>query len=40
MLPLVVVMQLLYLRFRRLPPLIFMHWGMDLFSAVVMISVV
>jgi hypothetical protein len=39
MLPLVFAMQLLYLRFRRLPPLIIMHWGMDLFSAVAMISV-
>jgi hypothetical protein len=39
MLPLVVVMQLLYLRLRRLPPLIIMHWGMDLFSALMMTSV-
>jgi hypothetical protein len=39
MLPLVVVLQLLYLRFRRLPPLIVMHWGMDLFSTVAMISI-
>jgi hypothetical protein len=40
MLPLVAVMQLLYLRLRRLPPLIVMHWGMDLFSAVMMTSVI
>lgn len=40
MVPLVVAAQLLYLRFRRLPPLIFMHWGMDLFSAIAMISIV
>jgi hypothetical protein len=33
MLPLAIVMQVLYLRLRRLPPLIVMHWGMDLFSA-------
>jgi hypothetical protein len=39
MLPLVTVMQLLYLRFRRLPPLIVMHWGMDLFSTIFMISI-
>ena len=32
------VMQLLYLRYRRLPPLIVMHWGMDLFSAIAMSS--
>jgi hypothetical protein len=38
MLPLVTVMQLLYLRYRRLPPLIVMHWGMDLFSAIAMSS--
>jgi hypothetical protein len=38
-LPLVVVMQLAYLRVRRLAPLIVMHWGMDLISAIVMISV-
>jgi len=40
MLPLVTVLQLLYLKFRRLPPLIVMHWGMDLFSTIVMITVV
>jgi hypothetical protein len=39
MLPLVMVMQLVYLRFRRLPPLIVMHWGMDFFSAMAMISI-
>ena len=40
MLPLVIVMQLLYLRIRRLPSLIVVHWGMDLFSAIAMISVI
>jgi hypothetical protein len=40
MLPLVTVNQLLYLRFRRLPPLIVMHWGMDLFAAFMMTSVI
>lgn len=40
MLPLVIVMQLLYLRFRRLPPMIVMHWGMDLFAALAMSSVI
>lgn len=39
MVPLVIIMQLLYLRFRRLPPLIIMHWGMDFFSTLMMISV-
>lgn len=39
MLPLVIVIQLLYLRFRRLPPLIVMHWGMDLFSTLFMTSI-
>jgi len=39
MLPLTAVMQLLYLRFRRLPRLVVMHWGMDLFSAIMMIKV-
>jgi hypothetical protein len=39
MLPLVTVMQLLYLRFRRLPALVVIHWGMDLFSALMMISI-
>lgn len=38
MIPLTIVMQLLYLRFKRLPPLIVMHWGMDLFSALAMIK--
>jgi len=40
MVPLVTAMQLLYLKFRRLPPLIVVHWGMDLFSAIIMITVV
>jgi hypothetical protein len=40
MLPLVTAMQLLYLRFRRLPPLIILHGGMDLFSTLFMISVI
>jgi len=40
MLPLVLVMQLVYLRIRRLPPLIVMHWGMDLFSTFYFITVV
>lgn len=40
MIPLTLVMQLLYLRLRRLPPVIVMHWGMDLFSAIAMISVI
>jgi uncharacterized protein len=33
-LPLVVVFQLVYLRTRRLPRMIFMHWPMDLFAAI------
>ena len=33
-LPLVVVFQLIYLRTRRLPRMIMMHWPMDLFAAV------
>jgi hypothetical protein len=33
-LPLVVVFQLIYLRTRRLPRMIIMHWPMDLFAAV------
>jgi uncharacterized protein len=33
-LPLVVVLQLIYLRTRRLPRMIVMHWPMDLFAAV------
>jgi hypothetical protein len=33
-LPLVVVFQLIYLRTRRLPRMIVMHWPMDLFAAV------
>jgi len=33
-LPLVVVFQLIYLRTRRLPRMILMHWPMDLFAAV------
>jgi uncharacterized protein len=40
MLPLVIVMQLLYLRFRRLPPTIIIHWGMDLISTILLISVI
>jgi membrane protease YdiL (CAAX protease family) len=32
-LPLVVVFQLVYLRTRRLPRMIVMHWPMDLFAA-------
>jgi hypothetical protein len=32
-LPLVVVLQLLYLRTRRLPRMIFLHWPLDLFAA-------
>ncbi len=40
MIPLVMVMQLIYLRIRRLPPLIIIHWGMDLFSALMMIRVI
>jgi hypothetical protein len=36
MLPLVIVMQILFLRLRRLPPLIVMHWGMDLISSLLM----
>jgi hypothetical protein len=33
-LPLVVVFQLIYLRTRRLPRMIIMHWPMDLFAAI------
>jgi hypothetical protein len=33
-LPLVVIFQLIYLRTRRLPRMIMMHWPMDLFAAV------
>jgi Type II CAAX prenyl endopeptidase Rce1-like len=33
-LPLVVILQLIYLRTRRLPRMIMMHWPMDLFAAV------
>jgi uncharacterized protein len=40
MLPLVVVTQLIYLRFRRLPPMVVIHWGMDFFSVMYLISVV
>jgi membrane protease YdiL (CAAX protease family) len=40
MVPLTMVMQLVYLRFRRLPPVILAHWGMDLFSAIAMIAVI
>jgi hypothetical protein len=40
MLPLVIMMQLLYLRFRRLPPTIIVHWGMDLISTLLMISII
>jgi hypothetical protein len=40
MVPLVIAMQLVYLRFRRLPPTIVVHWGMDLFSTIMMISVI
>jgi membrane protease YdiL (CAAX protease family) len=40
MVPLVTAIQLLYLKFRRLPPLIVMHWGMDLFSTIIMITVI
>jgi uncharacterized protein len=40
MLPLVVVSQIIYLRFRRLPPMIILHWGMDFFSVMYMITVV
>lgn len=36
--PLTIVMQLLYLRFRRLPPLIVMHWLMDFASVFFTIS--
>jgi len=32
-LPLVLVMQLVYLRTRRLPRMIVMHWPMDLLAA-------
>lgn len=39
MLPLVIAAQLIYLRFRRLPPNIIMHWGMDFFSAFYIIKV-
>jgi hypothetical protein len=39
MVPLVIAMQLLYLRTRRLPTLIVMHWGMDLFSTFYTLSV-
>ncbi|RPI78868.1 MAG: CPBP family intramembrane metalloprotease [Chloroflexi bacterium] len=39
MLPLVIVIQLIYLRFRSLVPTIIMHWGMDLISTILMISV-
>jgi hypothetical protein len=33
-------MQLVYLRIRRLPPLIVMHWGMDLISTFYFITLV
>jgi hypothetical protein len=33
-LPLVVALQLIYLRTRRLPRMILMHWPMDLIAAV------
>jgi hypothetical protein len=33
-LPLVVIIQLIYLRTRALPRMIFMHWPMDLFAAI------
>jgi len=39
MIPLTIAMQLIYLRFRRLPVLIVMHWAMDLFSAVAMVTI-
>lgn len=35
----IVIMQSIYLRFRRLPPQILKYWGIDLFSAIAMISV-
>ncbi len=37
--PLTVVIQLVYLRLRRLPPLIICHWLMDLVSAVFMLQI-
>jgi uncharacterized protein len=37
--PLTVAMQMIYLRVRRLPPLIFAHWAMDLTSVVFMVQV-
>jgi hypothetical protein len=37
-LPLVIVLQLIYLRTRRLPPLIVMHWPMDLLAAVMTLA--
>jgi len=40
MLPLVIVQQVIYLRFRRLPPLIVIHWGMDFFSVMYIISII
>lgn len=40
MLPLVIASQLVYLRFRRLPVNIIMHWGMDFFSAMYIIKVI
>ena len=40
MIPLTMVMQLVYLRFKRLPPMIVLHWGMDLISTIIMITVV
>jgi uncharacterized protein len=40
MLPLVIVTQLIYLRFRRLPPMIILHWGMDFFSVMYLIKVI
>lgn len=39
MIPLTIAMQLIYLRFRRLPAMIVMHWAMDLFSAVAMVTI-
>jgi len=31
---------LLYLRFRRLPPTIIVHWGMDFISTILMIAII
>ncbi len=40
MLPLVIMAQLVYLRFRRLPANIILHWGMDFFSVMYIIKIV